>query len=159
MCWHQWRYFLIHWDLHQHERPLKITTLCFNVELCACDHQHDRSLYRSKFCMHIPFSNCQIALSFLNILSVFNNISHLFIKNEIFWIMKLIALICLKLNKVCYIIKSLKDAVSLFMLRNVYFAKFQSFVKFWSDFFGWRKWTWQSFENTKKDTSFNERCK
>jgi hypothetical protein len=30
--------------------------------------------------------------------------------------------LCLKLNKACYIIKPLKDVVSLYILRNIYFA-------------------------------------
>jgi hypothetical protein len=34
--------------------------------------------------------------------------------------------LCLKLNKVCYITKSLKAVVSFYILRNMYFAKFQS---------------------------------
>ncbi|PNF34312.1 hypothetical protein B7P43_G15814 [Cryptotermes secundus] len=44
--------------------------------------------------------------------------------------------LCSKLNKVCYIIKSLKDEVSLHILRNIYFAKFQSLVSYGLIFWG-----------------------
>jgi hypothetical protein len=42
----------------------------------------------------------------------------------------------LQLNKVCYIIKSLKDVVSPYILNNIYFAKFQSLVSYGSIFWG-----------------------
>jgi hypothetical protein len=44
--------------------------------------------------------------------------------------------LCLKLNKACYIIKSLKDIASLYTLRNKYFAKFQSLVSYGLIFWG-----------------------
>jgi hypothetical protein len=44
--------------------------------------------------------------------------------------------LCLKLNKVCYIIKSLKDVASFYILRNIYFAKFQSLVSYGLIFWG-----------------------
>jgi hypothetical protein len=44
--------------------------------------------------------------------------------------------LCLKLNKMYYIIKSLKEVTSLFTLRNVYFAKFQSLISYGLIFWG-----------------------
>jgi hypothetical protein len=44
--------------------------------------------------------------------------------------------LCLKLIKVCYIIKFLKDVVSFCILRNIYFAKFQSLVSYGVIFWG-----------------------
>jgi hypothetical protein len=44
--------------------------------------------------------------------------------------------LCLQLNKVYYIIKSLKDVVSSYILRNIYFAKFQSLVSYGLIFWG-----------------------
>jgi hypothetical protein len=47
-----------------------------------------------------------------------------------------IHLLCPKLNKVCYIINSLKEVVSPLILRKVYFAKFQSLVSYGLIFWG-----------------------
>jgi hypothetical protein len=44
--------------------------------------------------------------------------------------------VCAKLNKVCYIIKALKDEVSSYILRNVYFAKVQSLISYGLLFWG-----------------------
>jgi hypothetical protein len=44
--------------------------------------------------------------------------------------------LCLKLSKVCYIIKSLRDDLSFNILRNIYFAKFQSLVRYGISFWG-----------------------
>ncbi|PNF29254.1 hypothetical protein B7P43_G10478, partial [Cryptotermes secundus] len=57
------------------------------------------------------------------------------ISNNLKWSSHIQSL-CLKLNKVCYIIKSLKDVVSFSTLRNVYFAKFQSLISYGLIFWG-----------------------
>ena len=41
-----------------------------------------------------------------------------------------IRILCSKLTKVSYMILSLKGDLSLFMLRNIYFTKFQSLIKY-----------------------------
>jgi hypothetical protein len=38
--------------------------------------------------------------------------------------------LCANLSKVCYMIKMLKDELNLYMLRNIYFAKFQSVMRY-----------------------------
>jgi hypothetical protein len=38
--------------------------------------------------------------------------------------------LCLNLSKVCYIIKALRNELSFGILRNIYFAKFQSLVRY-----------------------------
>jgi hypothetical protein len=57
------------------------------------------------------------------------------ITNNLKWSSHIQAL-CLKLNKVCYVIKSLKDVVSFYTLKNIYFAKFQSLVSYDLIFWG-----------------------
>ena len=47
--------------------------------------------------------------------------------------------LCLNLNKVCYIIKSLRDELSFCILRNIYFARFQSLVRHGIIFWGSEK--------------------
>jgi hypothetical protein len=37
--------------------------------------------------------------------------------------------LCLKLSKLCYVIKVLRNELSFGILRNIYFAKFQSLVR------------------------------
>jgi hypothetical protein len=46
------------------------------------------------------------------------------------------SVLCLKLNKACYIIKSLKDVESFYILRNMCFAKLQSLVSYGLIFWG-----------------------
>lgn len=41
-----------------------------------------------------------------------------------------IQILCLNLSKVCCIIKSLREELSFWMLRNTHFAKFQSLVRY-----------------------------
>jgi hypothetical protein len=41
-----------------------------------------------------------------------------------------IKVLCANLSKVCYMIKMLKDELNLYMLRNIYFAKFQSVMRY-----------------------------
>jgi hypothetical protein len=60
---------------------------------------------------------------------------------------------------VCYIIKSLKGAVSLFTLRNVYFAKFQPLVSYGLIFWGGGSKSGKVLKIQKKDTSFKGRYK
>jgi hypothetical protein len=57
------------------------------------------------------------------------------ITNNLKWSSHIQAL-CQKLNKVCYIIKSLKDVVSFYILLNIYFAKFQSLGSYILIFWG-----------------------
>jgi hypothetical protein len=38
--------------------------------------------------------------------------------------------LCTNLSKVCYIAKMLKNEVSFYVLRNIYFAKFQSLMRY-----------------------------
>jgi hypothetical protein len=44
--------------------------------------------------------------------------------------------VCLKLNKDLYLIKSLRDSVSLQILKNAYFTKFESIFKYGIIFWG-----------------------
>jgi hypothetical protein len=44
--------------------------------------------------------------------------------------------LCLKLSKGCYISKSLRDDLSFNILRNIFFAKFQSLVRYGTTFWG-----------------------
>jgi hypothetical protein len=44
--------------------------------------------------------------------------------------------LCLKLSKVCYIIKSLRDDLSFNILRNIYFAMLQSLIRYGIIFWG-----------------------
>jgi hypothetical protein len=44
--------------------------------------------------------------------------------------------VCLKLNKAPYLIKSLRDSVSLWVLKNAYFTKFESIFKYGIIFWG-----------------------
>jgi hypothetical protein len=46
--------------------------------------------------------------------------------------------VCIKLNRTLYLIKSLRDSVSLPVLRNVYFTKFESIMKYGMIFWGGR---------------------
>jgi hypothetical protein len=55
------------------------------------------------------------------------------IRNNLKWSSH-IHFLCLQLNKACYITKSLEDLVSFYILRNIYFSKFQSLIScfiFW----------------------------
>jgi hypothetical protein len=38
--------------------------------------------------------------------------------------------LCTKLSKVCYTVKMLKDEVNFYVLRNIYFAMFQSLMRY-----------------------------
>ena len=69
-----------------------------------------------------------------------------------------IQLLCWKLIKISYIIKSLRGDWSLFKLRNTYFAKFQSLTRYGIIFVGWGNWEYKGTKNTKKGTLFNKRA-
>jgi hypothetical protein len=62
------------------------------------------------------------------------------------------------LSVICYIIKSLKDEVSPYMLKNIYNAKFQSLVSYSLIFCGGESESSKVLIiQKKKDTSSNER--
>jgi hypothetical protein len=58
--------------------------------------------------------------------------------------------VCLKLNKALYLIKSLRDSVSLRVLKNVYFTKFDSMLKYGIIFWGGGLKTPKQFLKYKK---------
>jgi hypothetical protein len=72
---------------------------------------------------HIIFKNEKIgyisALKFLGI----------HVSDSFSWRMQ-IQTLCTNLSKVCYIVKMLKNKVSFYVLRNIYFAKFQSLMRY-----------------------------
>lgn len=65
--------------------------------------------------------------------------------------------VCTKLSKVCYIIKALKGEVSPYVLRNVYFAKFQSLISYGLIFWGGERESKKILILQKKGSSNNER--
>jgi hypothetical protein len=72
---------------------------------------------------HIVFKNEKIRyISTLKFLGIH-------ISDSFSWRMQ-IQTLCTNLSKVCYTVKMLKNEVSFYVLRNIYFAKFQSLMRY-----------------------------
>jgi hypothetical protein len=65
------------------------------------------------------------------------------------------SVLCSKLNKLSYIVSSLRGNLSLFMLRSIYFTKFKSFIRYGIILWGGEKESVKVLKNIKKGSSFN----
>ena len=96
----------------------------------------------------IVFKNVEIRYTFeFKFLGI--NISNFLIWNTH------IQFLCSQLNKVSYLISSLSGDLSLFMLRNIYFTKFQFLIRYGIILWGGGKRERKGIRNTKKGSLFN----